>query len=39
MEDGYKEIDSVYKDQEFAVLRKDPRFAELMSSKPAAIPQ
>jgi tetratricopeptide (TPR) repeat protein len=39
MEDGYKEIDSVYKDQEFAMLRKDPRFAELMSSKPAAIPQ
>lgn len=39
MEDGYKEIDSVYKDQEFAMLRKDPRFAELMSSKPAVIPQ
>ncbi len=39
MEDGYKEIDSVYKDQEFAMLRKDPRFAELMTSKPAVIPQ
>ena len=39
MEDGYKEIDSVYKDQEFVTLRKDPRFAELMTSKPAAIPQ
>jgi len=39
MEDGYKEIDSVYKDQEFAMLRKDPRFAELMSSKPVAIPR
>ena len=39
MEDGYKEIDSVYQDQEFAALRKDPRFAELMSSKPAVIPQ
>jgi tetratricopeptide (TPR) repeat protein len=39
MEDGYQEIDSVYQDQEFAVLRKDPRFAALMSSKPAAIPQ
>ena len=39
LEDGYKEIDAVYKDQEFAVLRKDPRFAELMSSKPLAIPQ
>jgi pentatricopeptide repeat protein len=39
MEDGYKGIDSVYKDQEFAMLRKDPRFAELMSSKPPALPQ
>lgn len=39
MEDGYKEIDSVYKDQGFAALRKDPRFAELMTSKPAVIPQ
>ena len=39
MEDGYKEIDSVYKDQEFALLRKDPRFAELMSSKPVVIPR
>ena len=39
MEDGYKDIDSVYKDQEFAALRKDPRFAELMASKPPAIPQ
>lgn len=39
MEDGYKGIDAVYKDQEFAMLRKDPRFAELMSSKPVGIPQ
>jgi tetratricopeptide (TPR) repeat protein len=39
MEDGYQKIDSVYQDQEFALLRKDPRFAELMSSKPAVIPQ
>ena len=39
MEDGYKEINSVYKEEEFAALRKDPRFAELMSSKPAVIPQ
>ena len=39
MEDGYKEIDDVYKDQEFASLRKDPRFTELMTSKPMAIPQ
>jgi tetratricopeptide (TPR) repeat protein len=39
MEDGYKEIGDVYKDQQFAGLRKDPRFAELMASKPVAIPQ
>ena len=39
MEDGYKDIDAVYKDQEFAALRKDPRFSELMASKPQAIPQ
>ncbi len=39
MEDGYKEIGEVYKDAEFAGLRKDPRFSELMASKPVAIPQ
>lgn len=39
MEEGYKEIGDVYKDQEFAALRKDPRFNQLMSSKPVAIPQ
>ena len=39
MEDGYKDIDAVYKDQEFAALRKDPRFGELMANKPQAIPQ
>ncbi|HET7185589.1 MAG TPA: tetratricopeptide repeat protein [Terriglobales bacterium] len=39
IEDGYKDLDSVYKDQEFATLRKDPRFSELMARKPTAIPQ
>ena len=39
LEDGYPEIDKVYKDAEFATLRKDQRFTELMSQRPAAIPQ
>ena len=38
MENGYKQINSVYKDQEFAALRKDPRFNELMANKPVALP-
>jgi tetratricopeptide (TPR) repeat protein len=38
MEEGYKDIKNVYKDNEFASLRKDPRFAELMASKTTAIP-
>jgi tetratricopeptide (TPR) repeat protein len=37
MEDGYKEIKNVYKDVEFAQLRKNPRFAELMGSNTPAI--
>lgn len=39
MEDGYPEINKVYKDSEFAELRKDQRFTELMAQRPAAIPQ
>jgi tetratricopeptide (TPR) repeat protein len=38
MEGGYKNINSVYKDDEFANLRKDPRFAELMANPPKALP-
>ncbi len=34
LEEGYKGIDAVYKDAEFAGLRKDPRFTELMAARP-----
>ena len=37
MEEGYKGINDVYKDQEFSNLRKDPRFAALMKDRPVAI--
>jgi tetratricopeptide (TPR) repeat protein len=37
MEEGYKDIEDVYKDAEFAELRKDPRFTQLMSARPPAI--
>jgi tetratricopeptide (TPR) repeat protein len=38
MEAGYKDLKNVYKDEEFAELRKNPRFTELMASKTPAIP-
>jgi tetratricopeptide (TPR) repeat protein len=31
-EDGYKDLNNVYRDVEFAQLRKNPRFTELMAS-------
>jgi tetratricopeptide (TPR) repeat protein len=37
MEEGYKDIKNVYKDNEFSTLRKDPRFTELMAAKTTAI--
>lgn len=38
LENGYSELDPLYKDQEFAAVRSDPRFAQLMENKPPAIP-
>ncbi len=37
MEDGYPDIAKVYQEPDFAPLRKDPRFAQLMAAKPAAL--
>lgn len=39
MEEGYKDVKDVYTDPEFADLRKDTRFTELMKMKPLAIPE
>ena len=39
MEEGYKDFKNVYKDAEFAELRKDKRFTELMAMKPPALPE
>lgn len=37
-EEGYKDFNEVYKDAEFAQVRKDKRFAELVSEKIPALP-
>jgi tetratricopeptide (TPR) repeat protein len=37
MEDGYKGIQKVYVEPEFATLRTDKRFSDLMSQRPQAI--
>jgi tetratricopeptide (TPR) repeat protein len=39
MEEGYKGINDVYTDKEFTELRKDPRFTQLMTVHPKAIPE
>ncbi|HLV89397.1 MAG TPA: tetratricopeptide repeat protein [Candidatus Sulfotelmatobacter sp.] len=38
LEEGYKNFNNVYKDAEFSELRKDKRFAELVSMKTPALP-
>jgi len=37
-EEGYKDLKKVYTDTEFAELRKDKRFAELMAAKVPSLP-
>lgn len=37
MEDGYKDMNKIFRDEEFAAVRNDPRFSALMTHKPSAI--
>jgi tetratricopeptide (TPR) repeat protein len=38
LEDGYKDVNNAFKDSEFATVRKDPRFNELMTvNRPASV--
>jgi tetratricopeptide (TPR) repeat protein len=38
LEEGYPKIQNVYEEEEFASVRQDPRFTELMASKITALP-
>jgi tetratricopeptide (TPR) repeat protein len=39
MEEGYKKMSDAYTDPEFAEVRKDARFSELMKERPPALPE
>jgi tetratricopeptide (TPR) repeat protein len=39
LEEGYKDFNNVYKDAEFAAVRKDKRFTEMVAAKPPALPE
>jgi hypothetical protein len=39
MEEGYKDFNNVYKDEDFAALRKDKRFTELVATKVQPLPE
>lgn len=39
IENGYKDLDPVMKEEDFAQLRQDPRFAEVMNLKVPGIPE
>lgn len=39
MEEGYKDFKDVYKDEEFAAVRKDKRFSELVATKTPVLPE
>jgi tetratricopeptide (TPR) repeat protein len=39
MEEGYKDFNHVYTDAEFATVRKDKRFSELVATRPPTLPE